>query len=112
MGRGGGGGPGRGELQPPQSLIAALGGYVWAGLGSPVVAERWQHAHTVRCVVELGWIELIEPIIASATSGAAFPFVDSGLEFYVWHARQWLPIGLSRGGLENPKALSPAMPLL
>jgi hypothetical protein len=107
-----GDGPWRAELQPPQSLIAALGGYVWAGLGSPVVAERWQHAHTVRCVVELGWTELIEPIIASADSGAAVPFVDSGLEFYVWHARQWLLIGLSRGGLENPKALRPAIPLL
>jgi hypothetical protein len=107
-----GDGPWRGELQPPQSLIAALGGYVWAGLGSPVVAERWQHAHTVRCVVELGWIELIESLIACATSGAAFPFVDSGLEFYVWHARQWLLIGLSRGGLENPRALKPAMPVL
>lgn len=71
-----GDGPWRGELQPPQSLIAALGGYLWAGLGSPVVAERWQHAHTVRCVVELGWIELIEPIVACAISGAALTLYE------------------------------------
>lgn len=107
-----GDGPWRGELQPPQSLLAALGGYVWAGLGSPVVAERWQHAHIVRCLVELGWTELIEPIIGWATMGAASPFVDARLEFYLWHARQWLLIGLSRGGFENPKALRHAMPLL
>jgi hypothetical protein len=102
----------RSELQPPQSLIAALGGYVWAGLGSPVVAERWQHAHVARSVVELGWTELLEELIACASTDAASPFADRGLEFYTWHARQWLLIGLSRGGLENPKALKPAVALL
>ncbi|ACK78898.1 hypothetical protein RU820_06025 [Acidithiobacillus ferrooxidans] len=102
----------RPELHPPQSLISALAGYVWAGLGSPVVAERWQYAHVVRTVIELGWSELLDALIAWAESGEAGPFVDQGLQFYVWHARQWLLIGLARGGLENAAALRPvAQPL-
>lgn len=107
-----GDGPWRPELQPSQSVLAALAGYVWAGLGSPVVAERWQYAHVVRSMVELGWADLLGKLIAWANSGTAGPFVDQGLEFYVWHARQWLLIGLARGGLENAAGLRPAIPLL
>lgn len=107
-----GDGPWRPELEPPQSLVFALGGYIWAGLGSPVVAERWQYAHVVRSVIELGWTELLEAVIAWAKQGNPGPFVDQGLEFYVWHARQWLLIGLARGGLDNAASLRPAVPLL
>src|SRR5262249_54339941 len=53
-------------LKPPQSLISALAGYVWAGLGSPVASERWQYGHVVRSVVEMNWTELLESLIACA----------------------------------------------
>lgn len=101
----------RPELLPPHSLISALGGYVWAGLGSPRASERWQYAHVVRSVVEAGWTELLEALIAWERGGAG-AFVDQRLQFYTWHARQWLLIGLARGGLENAVALRPAAPLL
>ena len=107
-----GDGPWRSELEPPDSVAAALAGYVWSGLGSPVVAERWQHAHVVRSAIELGWTELVDALIARAESGRAGPFADQGLEFYVWHARQWLLIGLARGGMENPPTLQRCAPLL
>ena len=107
-----GDGPWRPELQPPDSGTAALAGFVWAGLGSPVVAERWECAHVVRAVVELGWSELLEDVIAWATTGNAGPFADQGLEFYLWHARQWLLLGLARGGLENAATLRTSAPLL
>lgn len=102
----------RTELQPPQSLISSLAGYIWAGLGSPVVSERWQCAHVVRSVIELDWDEFLKALIGWANTDALHPFVDQKLPFYVWHARQWLLIGLARGGLENPSALRPAVPLL
>ncbi len=107
-----GDGPWRSELEPPDSAAAALAGYIWSGLGSPVVAERWQHAHVVRSAIELGWTELVDALIARAESGRAGPFADQGLEFYVWHARQWLLIGLARGGMENPPTLQRCAPLL
>ncbi len=102
----------RPELQPPHSPISALAGYVWAGLGSPAVAERWRCAHAVRSAVELAWEDFLTELVGMATTGAAGPFVDQGLKFYAWHARQWLLIGLARGALDIPSALGPAIPLL
>lgn len=107
-----GDGPWRSELEPPGSVTAALAGYVWSGLGSPVVAERWQHAHVVRSAIELGWTELVDALIAQAESSAAGPFADQGFEFYEWHARQWLLIGTARGGMDNPPALQRCASLL
>lgn len=100
------------DLKPPESAVSALAGYVWAGLGSPVVAERWQCAHVVRSAVELDWTEFLQALLPWAASGAAGPFVDAGLRFYEWHARQWLLIGLARGGVSNATALRTAAPLL
>lgn len=107
-----GDGPWRPELEPPQTIIAALAASIWTGLGSPTVAERWQYSHVVRSVVEMGWSEMLDPLLANAEAGFAGAFADQGLEFYVWHARQWLLIGLARGALENPSALRSAVPLL
>ncbi|WP_208856741.1 hypothetical protein [Pseudoalteromonas rubra] len=107
-----GDGPWRAELEPKGSIESAISGYIWAGLGSPVAAVRWEHAHVVRSIVELGWVEVIEELILRADSGEAFPFVDQSLEFYHWHALQWLLIGLSRGGIENSVALQPAAKFL
>jgi hypothetical protein len=107
-----GDGPWRAEVKPPAAVIASLAGYIWAGLGSPIVAQRWQYAHVVRSVVELGWTELLDALIALAETDVGGPFVDHRLEFYVWHARQWLLIGFARGGLKNAAALRAAVPLL
>lgn len=102
----------RAELSPQMPLISALAGYLWAGLASPVAGERWEYAHAVRAIVELGWGELLAALVAWAESNTAGAFVDQGLEFYLWHGRQWLLVGLARGSLENPKALRPAIPVL
>lgn len=107
-----GDGPWHAQLQPPASILSAMAGYVWAGLGSPVVAQRWEFAHVVRVLVELGWSELLEALTDWAKTRSAGPFADARLAFYSWHARQWLLIGLARGGLENAAALRPAVPLL
>lgn len=107
-----GDGPWQAQLQPPESIIVALAGYVWAGLGSPVVAERWRCAHVVRALVELNWSDFLEALMAHAMTAAAGPFVDARLEFYAWHARQWLLIGLARGGRECAVGLRPAVTLL
>ncbi|CAB9495803.1 hypothetical protein [Alteromonas macleodii] len=100
-----GDGPWLDDLKPPISLISSLAGYIWSGLGSPVASERWEHAHAVRAAVELGWAEILDALASWADTEEAFPFVDQNLEFYLWHARQWLLIGLVRGGIENSTAL-------
>ena len=107
-----GDGPWSLKFQPPPSIGAALAGYVWAGLGAPVAAERWRCAHVVRALVELGHTDLLEQLVSVAQTRAATPFVDARLEFYAWHARQWLVLGLARGALENAFGVGPAVRLL
>ncbi|WP_213959899.1 hypothetical protein [Variovorax sp. dw_954] len=90
------------SLRPPPSTTAALAGYIWSGLGSPVGSERWEFAHAVRNAVEIGWDELLMELVACASMGGGGAFADRRLEFYSWHARQWLVIGLARGTLTHP----------
>jgi hypothetical protein len=97
------------SLLPPESCVAALAGYIWTGLGSPVTAERWQFAHVVRTAVELGWTELLGEVVVRANAGVGGPFADHRLEFYSWHARQWLLIGLARGVLAKPSLSEPCI---
>lgn len=107
-----GDGPWRSVLQPPDRLLSAIAGYVWAGLGSPEVAVRWEYAHTVRNLIETDWAGMIEALAIHALLGSESPFNDNRLAFYTWHARQWLSIGIARGALENPRAVLPLVPLL
>lgn len=102
----------RDDLQPPSSSVDALAGYIWSGLGSPTVTTRWEFAHVVRISVELEWSDLLAALVRRAAEGSALPFVDYGLTFYEWHARQWLLIGLARGALEQPAALATLVPFL
>lgn len=99
-------------LQPPTSCVDALAGFVWAGLGSPIVATRWEHAHVVRIAVELEWTDFLVALARRAVERKAFPFVDSGFVFYEWDARQWLLLGLARGALDQKVALLPFWPFL
>lgn len=102
-----GDGPWHDCLIPPPDCYEALAGYLWVSLGSPFAAKRWEAAHAVRTCVELGWMELLSALAVRASSGSSASFVDQGLVFYEWHARQWLLIGLARGALEQPAAVEP-----
>lgn len=94
-------------LAPKEDLIEALAGYIWAGLASPKVAERWAFAHVVRNAVEMDWRELLKALAQLAQASKAGPFADHRLPFYAWHARQWLIIGLERGAQSRAAALAP-----
>lgn len=107
-----GDGPWHDGLKPPPACDEALAGYLWAALGSPVVAKRWEAAHAVTNCMELGWTELLSALAARASAGSATPFIDQGLVFYEWHARQWLLIGLARGAIEQPAAIEPFVAFL
>jgi hypothetical protein len=51
-------------------------------------------------------------LVERAETVDANPFVDIGLEFYTWHARQWMLIGVARGAIDNPAAMRDVVPLL
>lgn len=102
-----GDGPWHPKLEPPPTCIEALAGYLWAVLGSPIVAKRWEAAHALRNCTELGWASLLSALAIRASGGSATPFIDQGLVFYEWHAQQWLLIGLARGAIEQPASIEP-----
>ncbi|MDA3180179.1 hypothetical protein KKQ66_20275 [Pseudomonas aeruginosa] len=91
-----GDGPWNDSLAPSSSCEEALAGYLWAGLACPSTAERWEHAHCVRNCLELDWQTLLSALATRALSADPQPFVDRGLVFYEWHARQWLCLALAR----------------
>jgi hypothetical protein len=99
-----GDGPWNDSLTAPSSCEEALAGYLWAGLARPSTAERWEHAHCVRNCLALDWQPLLSALATRAMSADPQPFVDRGLVFYEWHARQWLCIALARGAMDAPRA--------
>jgi len=107
-----GDGPWRDSLSPSLSCEEALAGYLWAGLARPSATDRWQYAHCVRNCIELDWQPLLSALAIRASGGDPQPFVDSGLLFYEWHARQWLCIALARGAMEAPSAITPFLAFL
>lgn len=100
-------GPWNDSLAPPSSCEEALAGYLWAGLARPSTAERWEYAHCVRNCLELDWQSLLSALATRASSTDPNPFVDRSLDFYEWHARQWLCLALARGAMDAPRAVAP-----
>jgi hypothetical protein len=107
-----GDGPWNEALAPPSSCDEALAGYLWAGLARPSAAERWEYAHCIRNCLELGWTSLLSALATRASGGDPAPFVDRGLVFYEWHARQWLCLALARGATDAPRAIAPFLTFL
>ncbi|WP_110674237.1 AVAST type 3 anti-phage nuclease/ATPase Avs3a [Salinicola sp. RZ23] len=107
-----GDGPWNDSLAPSSSCEEALAGYLWAGLARPSTAERWEYAHCVRNCLELDWQSLLSALATRALGSDPQPFVDSGLLFYEWHARQWLCIALARGAMDVPGAVIPFLAFL
>lgn len=107
-----GDGPWKDSLAPPSSCEEALAGYMWTGLARPSTSERWEHAHCVRICLELDWQPLLSALAARALNADSQPFVDRGLMFYEWHARQWLCLALARGAMDAPRAVAPFLAFL
>lgn len=107
-----GDGPWSESLAPSSSCEEALAGYLWAGLARPSTAARWEHAHCVRNCIELDWQSLLSALATRACSTDPQPFVDRGLFFYEWHARQWLCLALAKGAMDAPRAIAPFLAFL
>ncbi len=97
-----GDGPWSEALLPPADPEAALAGYLWGRLASPLASERWEAAHAVRSMCLLGQHSVLHHLLDLAKTGKGGPFVDPKLYFYNLHATQWLLISLSRAALEVP----------
>ncbi len=102
-----GDGPWSTALKPDVSLCEPWAGFLWAALGAPSNARRWEAAHAVRRLAALGQQTMLADLVALARAGNPGPFADGKLRFYEHHARLWLAIALSRAAIDHPTAVLP-----
>jgi hypothetical protein len=94
-------------LQPPNETAHALAGMIWSALGSPYSSTRWEAAHAVRRLAELGCRPEISALIGWMRQDEVGAFGSKRYPFYVLHARLYLLIALARAALECAGVLRP-----
>jgi hypothetical protein len=107
-----GDGPWSEALRPPSEIEAALAGYIWGSLAAPEAAVRWQGAHTVRLLCELGSEGVLATLGKLASLGQRGCFADPSLPFYGLHAQLWFVIALVRAAMDTPALVAPHNGLL
>ena len=100
------------ELTPPATVHESMAGYIYAGLGAPQAAVRWEAAHAVVGLCALNRTEVLRHLVGFADGRRVQPFTDAGLPFYRLHAFQWLMMAFARAATQYPAALAPFTELL
>ena len=59
-----GDGPWSQALLPPESIEFAIAGYIWAALGAPEAAKRWEAAHVVRLQCWFGRTKIVRGLLS------------------------------------------------
>ena len=98
-------GPWANWMTPPEEVTDAFTGFVWAALGSPRSAIRWQAVHSIRRLAEAGCEREIEALIRWMSRDHADAFGSHKFPFYNLHARQYLLIAMARTAIDNPEIL-------
>lgn len=96
----------------PADLAACLAGLIWAALGDMSIARRWQAAHTVLLLVQIGDHNTLTELakFADGTNDSS-PFHDTRFPRYELHSRMWLLFSLDRAASEpNASLLGPFVP--
>jgi hypothetical protein len=93
-------------LYPKSNSSDIAAGLVWFRLGSPLAANRWKAAHSVRSFARFGRWDIIDEIVSNIEATGAGPFQAPELKFYFLHARLWLLIALSRLAIDEPKRVA------
>ncbi|MEO6671278.1 MAG: hypothetical protein ABIN36_17480 [Ferruginibacter sp.] len=83
----------------------SVAGFIWSALGSPWGWERWNAAHAVRSMGDLGCTEVIDALFNSLENGEVGAYGSAEYIFYKLHAIQYFFIALARTSLSNPKVL-------
>ncbi|MEG4202802.1 hypothetical protein QUA20_02570 [Microcoleus sp. Pol7_A1] len=92
-------------LLPPDNISGAFTGFIWAALGSPRSAVRWQAAHCVRRLAEAGCDREIDGLIEWMKRDCVNAFGSHVFPFYNLHARLYLLIALARIAIDSPEKL-------
>lgn len=92
-------------LNPPDNVLDAYTGFIWASLGNPDSETRWEASHCVRRLVELDCQQALTSLLCWLGKPGIAAFLGKDFVFYELHARLHMLIGLARGALEYPEVL-------
>lgn len=99
---------------PPPDQDTGLAGLLWAALGDISIRMRWQAAHAVLLLVQLGDTMVLRQLAKFADgTHATEAYRDLRFPVYELHSRMWLLLAIERASSEpNAKSLEPFTPWL
>lgn len=100
-----GDGPYSNKVAVEKDIKKSVAGFIWSSLGSPWGWERWNAAHVVRSMGELGCTDIINALFDSLEHGEVGAYGSADYIFYKLHAIQYFFIALARTSLTNPGVL-------
>lgn len=94
------------SLSPANDIERMACDLIWQMLGSPIAADRWLAAHSVRCFARLGRWQVVDALMTKLESTESTCCQAPELRFYRLHARLWLLIAVARMALDHPQSIA------
>ncbi|WP_222126499.1 hypothetical protein [Kocuria salsicia] len=98
------------EKTPADPIDIAVANFLWAALGDPRSAVRWQAAHAVRTAIELGISDVIDALGTAVIRGGAAGYADQRFLFYEMSAAEWFLVAVERVARDDPSAIDALVP--
>lgn len=98
------------EQTSADPIDIAVANFLWAALGDPRSAVRWQAAHAVRTAIELGVSDVIVALGSAVMRGDAAGYADERFLFYEMSAAEWFLVALERVARDDPSTIDALVP--
>ncbi|AKF26116.1 hypothetical protein YH66_00340 [[Brevibacterium] flavum] len=93
------------EQMPADPINVAVANFIWAALGDPRSAVRWQAAHAVRTAIELSVSDVLDALGSAVVRGDAAGYADERFLFYEMSAAEWFLVAVERVARDDPSAI-------
>ncbi|HMV07425.1 MAG TPA: NACHT domain-containing protein [Cyclobacteriaceae bacterium] len=94
------------NLYPSTDEADIVATFIWKQLGSENSISRWRAAHSVRMLVKLDCISVLDALIEKLNSQKAGGLQANELPFFHLHAKLWLSIALARIAVDRPDIIT------
>ncbi|WP_404472624.1 hypothetical protein [Microbacterium aerolatum] len=98
------------EQTPADPIDIAVANFLWAALGDPRSAVRWQAAHAVRTAIELGASDVIDALNSAVVRGDAAGYADKRFLYYEMSAAEWFLVAVERVARDDPSTIDALVP--
>lgn len=98
------------DQTPADPIDVAVANFLWAALGDPRSAVRWQAAHAVRTAIELGASDVIVALGSAVMRGDAAGYADERFLFYAMSAAEWFLVAVERVARDDTSAIDALVP--